>query len=67
MTLAFVTLLESLSLLLGYKLVLPSLLPLHLWSKLGNWAEAIVSSSEHHTALHWVNYGQHTAETFYLL
>lgn len=56
MTLAFVTLLESLSLLLGYKLVLLLLLPLHLWSKLGNWAEASVSSSEHCTAL-LVNYG----------
>lgn len=65
MALAFVTLLERLSLLLGYKLVLPSLLPLHLWSKLGNWAEASVSTSEHHTAL-LVNYGQHAAKTLCL-
>lgn len=65
MALAFVTLLERLSLLLECKLVLPSLLPLHLWSKLGNWAEASVSTSEHHTAL-LVNCGQHAAKTLYL-
>lgn len=65
MALTLVTLLERPSLLQGYKLVLPLLLPLHLWSKSGNWIEASVSSSGHRTTL-LVNYRQAAAATLYL-
>ena len=58
---ALVTLLERLSVPQGCKLVLTSLLLLHLWSKSGNWIEAVVTNSEHHTALLFDYYGQNAA------